>query len=277
MHFTPRYEGGPVIDIDDAVGDPCPAFVRQRARLAKTLSELSAGEWNTPSRCDGWTVQDVIEHLAGVNGFWALSLESGLRHRPTRLLASFDPVSVPAAMVDAARGAPPTDTLDRFVATNDALTDLLGTLSGADWSRPAEAPPGHLAIRAVVAHALWDSWIHERDVLVPLSRHPVVESDEVSTSLVYVAALGPAIGCNSGSTRTGALGVIAHHPEVRFTVDIGTEVVVRPGVTGEATATIEWDAVGLLEAMSFRAPMVPLEGRHRWLMGGLGEVFGAVR
>jgi uncharacterized protein (TIGR03083 family) len=277
VQFSPRYEGPPVIDIDAAVGDPYPAFVRQRERLAQTLSGLSAGEWSTSSRCDGWTVQDVVEHLAGVNGFWALSLASGLRDRPTRLLASFDPVSVPAAMVDAARGAPTADTLDRFVATNDALIDILGSLTDADWSRPAEAPPGHLAVRAVVAHALWDSWIHERDVLVPLARHQVIEPDEVSTSLVYVAALGPAIGCNSGSTRTGTLAVIAHHPEIRFTVHLGTEVIVRTGTTGATTATIEGDAVGLLEGMTYRAPLPPLAGEHRWLLGGLGDVFDTDR
>jgi uncharacterized protein (TIGR03083 family) len=277
VQLSPRYGGRPVIDIDAVVGDPYPAFVRQRERLAETLAGLSGREWCAPSRCDGWTVQDVAEHLSGVNRFWAHSLESGLRDRPTRLLASFDPVSVPAAMVDAARGAPTEDTLDRFVVTNQDLADILGSVRGADWSRSAEAPPGHLAIRAVVAHALWDSWIHERDVLVPLSRQPVIEPDEVAASLVYVAALGPAIRCNAGSTRSGTLAVAAHDPEIRFAVDVGTEVIVRAGTPERATATIEGDAVGLVEGMSYRAPMPALDGRHRWLLGGLGEVFGADR
>jgi uncharacterized protein (TIGR03083 family) len=276
VQLSPRYEGPPVIDIDAVVTDPYDAFARQRARLAATLAGLTGAEWSSPSRCDGWTVQDVIEHLAGVNSFWALSLESGLRNQPTQLLASFDPVSVPAAMVDAARGAPSSATLDRFVTTNEVLTDIVGSLTSADWSRHAEAPPGHLAIRAVVAHALWDSWIHERDVLVPLSRAQVIETDEVLTSLVYVTALGPGIRCAAGSTQAGALAVIAHDPEIRFTVAIGNQVTVHAGAEHEATATLEGDAVGLLEAMSYRAPMLPVDARCRWLLGGLGEAFGYV-
>ncbi|MGH9080258.1 MAG: maleylpyruvate isomerase family mycothiol-dependent enzyme [Acidimicrobiales bacterium] len=280
MPFSPRYGGQPVIDIDAVVTDPYEAFARQRGRLAETLAGLNTAEWNSPSRCGGWTVQDVIEHLVGVNRFFAVSLESGLRNQPTRLLASFDPVAVPAAMVDAARGAPTPDTLDRFVTTNDALADLLGGLSGADWSTPAEAPPGHLAARAVVAHALWDSWIHERDVLVPLSRVQEIETDEVSTSLVYVAALGPGLSCAAGSTKTGTLAVVAHDPAIGFSVDIGHEATVRAGAGAgagaghRATATIEGDAVGLLEALSYRSPMLAMDRRHRWLLGGLGHVFG---
>lgn len=35
----------------------------QRRRIADQLSELDADQWSTPSRCDGWTVQDVAGHL----------------------------------------------------------------------------------------------------------------------------------------------------------------------------------------------------------------------
>ena len=103
MRITPRYEGAAVMNVDAVVRSPSTALVRQRARLARSLRGLSTGEWNTPSRCGGWTVQDVVEHRAGVNRFWSLSIQAGLRGEPTRFLASFDPVRVPAAMVEAAR------------------------------------------------------------------------------------------------------------------------------------------------------------------------------
>jgi uncharacterized protein (TIGR03083 family) len=270
----PRYEGAAVINVDAVVRCPSTALVRQRARLAKSLRGLSTEEWNTPSRCGGWTVQDVVEHLVGVNRYWSLSIQAGLRGEPTRLLASFDPVRVPAAMVEAARGASASATLDSFQATSAELGTLVGSLTDTDWDKLAEAPPGHLAIRAVALHALWDSWVHERDILVPLSRQQAVEFDEVLLSLAYAAALGPGLRAAAGSTSTGSLGVIGHDPEIELTVEAGGEVTVHLGIPEDADATIEGDAVQLLEALSLRAPRLPMEERHRWLLAGLDEVFG---
>lgn len=280
MQLTPRYSdsGPPVIDVAAVVGDPFTPLVRQGARLVHELADLSVEQWLTPSRCAGWTVQDVAEHLAGVNAFWALTVEAGLRDEPTRFLANFDPVAVPAALVDAARGSPPSATLDRLTTSTAALASLLSALADTDWSKLAEAPPGHITIGALAAHALWDSWIHERDVLLPLSLPPVVEPDEVVMALAYVAALGPALQCAAGSTAKGSLGVVGHDPEVRLTVDVGTEVAVRPGLASSVTATIEGSAVELLEALSLRMPMPSapasaLPDESRWLLGGLDEAF----
>ncbi len=218
MRITPRYDGAAVINVDAVVRSPRTALVRQRARLAESLRGLTTGEWNTPSRCGGWTVQDVVEHLAGVNRFWWLSIQAGLRGEPTRLLASFDPVRVPAAMVEAARGASASATLDSFQATNAELETLIRSLTDADWDKPAEAPPGHVAIRAVAVHALWDSWVHERDILIPLSREQAVElrtrrSRERRSSLLKHSASGhrglrsrkSTSGCSRASTRPSTL------------------------------------------------------------------------
>ena len=57
-------------------------------------------------------------------------------------------------MVAAARGASASATLDSFQATNEELAALVASLADADWDKPAEAPPGHVAIRAVALHAL---------------------------------------------------------------------------------------------------------------------------
>ena len=178
-------------------------------------------------------------------------------------------------MVEAARGASASATLDSFQATNAELGTLVGSLTDADWAKRAEAPPGHLAIRAVALHALWDSWVHERDILVPLSRQQAVEFDEVLLSLAYAAALGPGLRAAAGSTSAGSLGVIGRHPEIELTVEAGSEVTVHLGVPEDADATIEGDAVQLLEALSLRAPRLPIAEKHRWLLAGLDEAFDA--
>jgi uncharacterized protein (TIGR03083 family) len=274
MQLLPRYDGPAVVDLDDVVANPSTAFVRQRARLADLLTELGPDEWEVPSRCEEWSVQDVVAHLAGVNRYWIFSITEGLRGRPTRLLDSFDPVTVPAAMVESARGAPASETLEGFTTTNDDLAALLTPLSDPEWSAVAEAPPGHIAIRAVVAHALWDSWIHERDVVLPLSRQQPLEGDEIETALAYAAALGPAYRvCADRSGRAGVLGLIAHEPDFELSVEVGEVVRVRRGLDDRADATVEGPAVDLLEGLSLRGPPPAIAAEHRWLLSGLDEAF----
>jgi hypothetical protein len=127
----------------------------------------------------------------------------------------------------------------------------------------------------VALHALWDSWVHERDILIPLSRQQAVEFDEVLLSLAYAAALGPGLRAAAGSTSTGSLGVIGRHPKIELTVEAGSEATVHLGVPEDADATIEGDAVQLVEALSLRAPRLPIAEKHRWLLAGLDEAFDA--
>src|SRR5437762_168616 len=96
MLLTPSYGGPPSITIDGSPGDVLAPFVRQRTRLGEVLGGFDEAQWAASSRCDGWSVQDVVNHLVIVNGFWELSIREGLAGNPTRYLATFDPAASPA-------------------------------------------------------------------------------------------------------------------------------------------------------------------------------------
>jgi uncharacterized protein (TIGR03083 family) len=274
VQLTPRYDGEPIMRMDGVVGDPATPLLRQRARLAGVLAGLDDGQWAEPSRCAGWSVRDVVAHLATTNQFWALSIGAGVGGAPTRYLAGFDPVATPAQLVDAVASWTPAETLDRFTASSDDLAKAVDGLDERSWSALGEAPPGHVAVRLVALHALWDSWVHERDIVVPLGLDPVEEADEIAASLAYVVALGPVFRATTGSTRTGAVEVVATDPDVRIVVEVGPTVVVHAGPCPAGAATLAGDAVALVEALSFRAPFTATmaEG-DRWLLGGLDVVF----
>ncbi len=274
MLITPRYEGPAVLQVDRPATDPAAPLLRQRRRLADELAGLDPEQWAAPSRCEGWSVQDVVAHLIGTNQFWALSISSGLAGSPTRYLASFDPVVTPRQMVDGLRGQTPDEVLAGFVQSNDVLAGALADVKDGAWSTPAEAPPGHIAIHAVVLHALWDSWVHERDVLLPLGIACVEEPDEVTGSLRYAAALGLALLAAGGSERVGWLAVEATDPELRFVVEAGTTAVVHDGAARPGAACLRGPAVDLVESLSFRVPFDhELDDADRWLLGGLAVVF----
>jgi uncharacterized protein (TIGR03083 family) len=123
VQIAPRYEGPPVISIDGVPDDQLVPVSRQRRRLEDTLSQLSAADWNYPSRCAGWSVQDVVAHLVGVNQFWTASVRAGLTGKPTRVLASFDPVATPAWLVAQMRELTAREILEQFASSNAALLE----------------------------------------------------------------------------------------------------------------------------------------------------------
>lgn len=276
MEITPRYDGAPILRIDVPIDDPSVPLVRQRRRLADIVASLDEDQWAAPTRCDGWSVQDVVMHLITTNQFWTLSITAGLAGEPTQLLRGFDPVATPAQMVDGMRAMTPSEVLDRYVETVDRLAGAVDGLDDAAWATPAEAPPGHIATRAVALHALWDAWIHERDIAMPLGLAPVVIDDEVVGSLLYAAALGPAFLASVGSTRSGTLRVVATDPDLAFVVESGATIRVTNG-PADGAPCLTGDAVAMLEGLSFRGPLDHrLAEEDVWLLGGLADVFDVV-
>ena len=172
MQLSPRYDGEPIIAIEGALDDQREPFLRQRRRLADALAALTDEQWRQPSRCAGWSAQDVIAHLIGTNHFWAASITAGLAGEPTRILAAFDPVATPALMVESMRTLTPCETLEQLVDSHRGFLSAVESLDDEGWSTLAESPPGHVPIRLLVSHALWDCWVHERDVLIPLGIEP---------------------------------------------------------------------------------------------------------
>ena len=91
------------------------------------------------------------------------------------------------------RDLTPAQILERFVTSNNAFLDTIAALDEAGWSTLAESPPGHVSVRLLAQHALWDSWIHERDIALPLGSIPVVEPTRCGSCLQYVIALEPGV------------------------------------------------------------------------------------
>jgi uncharacterized protein (TIGR03083 family) len=282
VEITPRYGGPPIIQLG---GDPAAIatpVARQRRRLESMLGALTDEQWRAPSRCEGWSAQDVVTHLVTVNRFWAFSIGAGLGGRPSEILRDFDPVASPAQMVAAEQGTPPAQTLANFADSNAALLAALDALDDAGWSTLAEAPPGHISISALAHHALWDCWVHERDILQPLGVAQEEHDDEVVASLRYAAALGAGFTVMKGEMRDGTLAIDAKRPDVTIVVTVGDDVVrVRDDVHDDAAVpatalVLSGDAVELLEMLSIRAPFtheVPAD--RQWLVAGLAEVFEA--
>ena len=273
MQLTPHYGPHPVLTLDGSPAAVLAPLALQRRRLTASLAQFDDNQWNHPSRCAGWSSRDVIVHLDSTNSFWAFSIASGASGNPTTFLNTFDPVASPAQLV-AATDLSADEVLSRFEASNEALIDALERLTDDEWDALAEAPPGHISISALAHHALWDSWVHERDILLPLALPVAIEPDEVAACLRYGAALGPALSRSRGDARTGTLALHTSSPDVAAVVTIGANISVRSGVDPTADLTLVDDSVALLEAFSIRRPFVPvIAADQNWMVHGLAETF----
>ena len=274
MKLTPRYDGSPIISIAGRPDDQLVPVTRQRKRMESMLGDLDDADWKAPSRCDGWTVQDVVAHLVGVNAFWRSSVKAGLGGTPTRILAGFDPAATPPLMVEPMRALTPAEVLEQFVSSNTAFLATIAALDETEWSKFAETPAGHVSIRLLAQHALWDAWIHERDIALPLGRTATVEPDEVRSCLGYAAALSPAFAISFGNAPVGVFAVDSSDPELRLVLEVGEAVAVHEGPAPIDAPCLRGDTVELIEALSLRTPTsvsAPIEWRQ--LLEGLAMAF----
>ena len=203
MRAAPRYSQPGPLTVHVGISDPGLALLGQRRRLAETLATLVPAQWAAPSRCELWSVQDVVAHLVDTNGFWTASMAAGLKGSPTKVLATFDPVATPEALVGRKRHLSPDDVLRQYTDGLGPMAEVVNSIRGDGWSLPAEALPGHIEMRAVALHALWDCWTHERDIVLPLGLDQPVEPDEVRGCLVYSAAVGARLACRQRRDEEG--------------------------------------------------------------------------
>lgn len=273
MLLQPRYGDRPALSVALPPAGGTHPMVRQRRRLQALLPGMSDAQWHHPSRCAGWSAQAVITHLTSTNQFWDISIQRGLMGEPTQFLATFDPVASPAQMVTDRAQDTPRDTLDAFVTSNEALLATVEALAESQMELLAEAPPGHLAVRHVLDHALWDAWVHERDILLPQGAVPVEDPDEIRTSLRYAAALGRAISVAAGTVE-GSAEVVATNPDDHLVVTVeGDQVVVHDGPPPPAARRLDGPAVELLEMLSMRDIGRARPATVDWLSAGLALVF----
>ncbi|MEY2472786.1 MAG: hypothetical protein QOK28_2115, partial [Actinomycetota bacterium] len=94
------------------------ALAEQQAELDGLIGALDSTAWSNPSRCDGWSVSDVVLHLAQTNEMALASLEHRMDAYLDDMLrglpASANVDDGAGAMVDKERGASPDEVYARL-------------------------------------------------------------------------------------------------------------------------------------------------------------------
>jgi uncharacterized protein (TIGR03083 family) len=160
------------------------ALARLWSRVARGATELREDDWERPTRCSEWRAVDIVNHLADLNTAMREVVAAAGRGDTTGLFEGFDPRTVPKLLTDAA-SRDPQAALDRLTTSVQAMLDELDRLDGRRGELSVETPVGRQPLAAALLHVLWDTWLHERDLFLPLG-HSVPElEDELRLCLLY--------------------------------------------------------------------------------------------
>jgi uncharacterized protein (TIGR03084 family) len=154
------------------------ALGAQHVRLDGLLDNLSAEDWDRPTRCDGWTVADVVLHLAQSDEL-ALASAEGRFAAELELFASGpdrrgNVDDGAAAMVARERGIAPDELAHRWRTGAAALRAALGD---RDPHQRVEWVAGQLSIRTLATTRLAECWIHTGDVSDALGHEQTATDD----------------------------------------------------------------------------------------------------
>lgn len=144
-------------------------------RLIATWQGFAPAEWEHQSRNTEWTVHHTVRHVADAMERVAAAVSG----HPALGESDFDPRSTPAVWLTASEGESPAATIDRFAAASTSFrTGISDRLESGDKAHDRTVyGTAHWTVN--VAHVLWDSWLHERDVLLPLGQPaPCSEAEE---------------------------------------------------------------------------------------------------
>jgi uncharacterized protein (TIGR03084 family) len=180
--------------MDRTMDDVCTSLAEQHAELWEIIDGLDPAGWDRPSLCAGWSVADVLLHMAQTEEMAIASLEGRFDDADTALATAAADALTPEPSADSGsgHGEPSGDGADRGDLTVDDFADLAvqrergapGVKVAARWWAASrrleellgEADPhqrvpwvtGRLSVVSLATTRLAECWIHTGDIAEPL-------------------------------------------------------------------------------------------------------------
>lgn len=234
-------------------------------RVIQTWRAFTPDQWAHPSRNADWTVHQTVRHVADTH-----ELGAGAANGDTEgnEIVGFDPNSTPDAWLDDSAGESPAATIDRFAAATTRLRSGVSNRLAADDQTQSRTVYGTAHWTTNVVHILWDSWLHERDILLPLGLDAESTTGEQRLVGLYglLMAVVPTMLFKQSIAATVELVGLDRHT---ISVTCGPD-----GITAEEDSGAEVNITG-----SHASAIDALAGRGRTVsdaLPGVPEEFGAM-
>ncbi len=161
------------------------------------LAGLSDDDWQTPTSLPGWTVHDVVAHIAGT--------ELMLAGTPTpevevagRDYVHNDIGALNERWVEHLRGESPASMLATFRDVTARRKAMLSAMPVQEWNTVTFTPAGPDSYGRFMRVRIFDCWMHEHDIRDAVGRAPTDDElagadsrlaiDEMVSSMPFVVA-----------------------------------------------------------------------------------------
>lgn len=151
-------------------------------RVIAGWQSLSPEQWEQPSRNATWTAHETARHVAD-----CMERVAGMiLGTPMPAAAGpFDPRETPEIWLAASAEDAPAKTIERFATAAPLFRARVAErVAAGDTSTGMTVyGPAHWTVNVV--HLLWDSWLHERDIMLPLGLPAESSRDEQRLVSIY--------------------------------------------------------------------------------------------
>jgi uncharacterized protein (TIGR03083 family) len=162
------------------------ALRREREALLDFLRPLSPGDWDTPSKCPGWSVKDVVSHMAAIaHGVFTPWMVKLMRTKNVER-------AINDADVEIRRGREPAQVVDEYERWSRRLATVLRAAQRGPLAR-VPMPMGDIGRYPMVlipSAIVFDTHTHLRHDLVPALDRPEPDTDpeRVASVLEWMVA-----------------------------------------------------------------------------------------
>ena len=164
------------------------------ASFGEVVGRIPAEGWQVQSLCPAWTVRGVVHHVTTVE-----SALVGWRPGGDSPFSAMPAIAEELAQLDDAA------LLARYQDITALRIEDLATMTETEFDEPSITPVGPGTYAGFMRIRVFDVWVHERDIRVPLGltgddSGPAAEMslDEVQSSIGFI--VGKKIGLADGSS-----------------------------------------------------------------------------
>ncbi|MGN0101363.1 MAG: maleylpyruvate isomerase family mycothiol-dependent enzyme [Dietzia sp.] len=140
-------------------------LIQQWKRLDEVLAGLKKDDWTAPTALPGWSVRDVVAHVAGTEHMLAGEPVPDVELPPSAREYVRNPIGeLNEKFVQEARSLAVEDVFADFREVVAERTGQLAEMSAADLEAETGSPVGNVPYRRFMGVRVFDCWVHEDDV-----------------------------------------------------------------------------------------------------------------